>query len=575
MKALTSLLFFLIAALLISYNFIFLKKYECYDFYSIPVLHDGRIKPLGTLIDYEYKSILKKNKKHNFKARSLADLFFKPNFFLSEKIFNIDDINIKNNLGLKNEKLFSSFELFYAFEKNYDLINKLLKVNFKSLNESQKEIVSIYYDIYSIFELAKLMDLVLVNDKIKQKSADLINNKYELVYTVNMEKTDFYKLINKSVIDIKFFSKKDNNWVNINNLFVLKNLSKNVEIDFFNEISKSYFEENIHAWSKKCNDYNKLIYSNISFKNFCLLKLEIIYNNLNLIFNSIIFFSVCFLVNLFFKKSVNLIDLSNKSFFIGFLMLFLDIIFRITLTQKSPVTSLHESIIFVNFIFTLCCLITLLRTDNFRYLLIISLVAIFLSFISLKLTNNNIKPVVAVLNTNFWLIIHVLTISIGYGFCLICGFLSHIYLYRTLNKSINIGNNTLYIYIFYTSLLALCFSFIGTLLGGIWADQSWGRFWGWDPKENGALLIVLWLTLILHAKSSNFISEIIFCVGMVFNLIVLSLAWFGVNLLNVGLHSYGFIENIGLGLIIYISFECLILLFFLFFYKKNVNVKVI
>lgn len=571
MKTYTSLLFFLISIIVISSNFIFLKKDECYDFYSMPVLHDGRIKPLGTLIDYEYKNILKKYNKHESNSRSLADLFFKPNAFLSEKIFNINDINVKNNLGLKNEQLFNSFDIFYAFEKNYDLINKLLKVNVKLLNNSQKEIVNIYYDIYSIFELAKLMDLVLVNDKIKQKSKNIMNNKYELTCTVNMGKTDFYKLINKSEIDIKFFSIKDNNWFDINNFFVLKKLSRNLEIDFLNDISKNYFEENVHIWGKKCNDYNKLIYANLSFKDFCLLKLEIIYNNLNLIFNSIIFFSVCFLLNLLFKKNINLLDLSKKSFLIGVLMLFLDIIFRITLTQKSPVTSLHESIIFVNFIFTLCFL-TLLKTNSF---LIGSFVAVFLSFISLKLTGSNIKPVVAVLNTNFWLIIHVLTISIGYGLCIICGFLSHIYLYKTLNKSIKLGNNTLYIYVFYISLLALCFSFIGTLLGGIWADQSWGRFWGWDPKENGALLIVLWLTLVLHAKSANFISEIIFCVGMVLNLIVLALAWFGVNLLSVGLHSYGFIENIGLGLIIYISFECLILLFFLYFYKKNVNVKVI
>lgn len=569
----TSFLFFLIVSILISLNFIFLKKNECYDFYSIPVLHDGRIKPLGTLIDYEYKNILKKYNKHNHNSRSLADLFFNPSIFLSEKIFNISDINIKNNLGLKNEQMFNSFDLFYAFEKNYDLINKLLKVNFKSLNNSQKDIINMYYDIYSIFELAKLMDLVLVNDKIKQRSNGLIKNKYELVCTVNMEKADFYKLINKSVIDVSFFSQKENNWFDINNFFILKNLSKNIEIDFLNEISKNYFEQNIHLWSKKCNDYNKLIYNNLSLKTYCLLKLEIIYNNLNLIFNSIIFFSMCFLLNFFFKTNVKLFHMSKKSFFFGFLMLFLDIIFRIILTQKSPVTSLHESVIFVNFIFSLCCLIYLLKTDKFKYPLISSSVAIFLSFIALKLTSNNIKPVVAVLNTNFWLIIHVLTISIGYGFCLICGFLSHIYLYRILNKNTN--NNTLYVYIFYISLLALCFSFIGTLLGGIWADQSWGRFWGWDPKENGALLIVLWLTLILHAKSSNFISEVIFCVGMVVNLIVLALAWFGVNLLSVGLHSYGFIENIGLGLIIYISLEFLILLFFLFFYKKNVNVKVI
>src|SRR5208282_4065317 len=68
---------------------------------------------------------------------------------------------------------------------------------------------------------------------------------------------------------------------------------------------------------------------------------------------------------------------------------------------------------------------------------------------------------------------------------------------------------------------AMLLSFVGTILGGIWADQSWGRFWGWDPKENGAVLIVLWNAMILHVRWS----------------------WFGTNMLGIGLHSYGFMNS--------------------------------
>jgi len=53
------------------------------------------------------------------------------------------------------------------------------------------------------------------------------------------------------------------------------------------------------------------------------------------------------------------------------------------------------------------------------------------------------------------------------------------------------------------SFVALFFSALGTILGGIWADQSWGRFWGWDPKENGALLIILWLLWLLLLRSGS------------------------------------------------------------------------
>ena len=81
---------------------------------------------------------------------------------------------------------------------------------------------------------------------------------------------------------------------------------------------------------------------------------------------------------------------------------------------------------------------------------------------------------------------------------------------------------------------------MGTVLGGIWADQSWGRFWGWDPKENGALIIVLWNALILHARMGGLVRERgIMNLAIVGN-IVTAWSWFGVNMLGVGLHSYGF-----------------------------------
>jgi hypothetical protein len=90
--------------------------------------------------------------------------------------------------------------------------------------------------------------------------------------------------------------------------------------------------------------------------------------------------------------------------------------------------------------------------------------------------------------------------------------------------------------------LAPLASFVGTVLGGIWADQSWGRFWGWDPKENGALLIVIWNAMILHARWGGMIRERGMMVMAVFGNIVTSWSWFGTNMLGIGLHSYGFTD---------------------------------
>src|SRR6202035_3640854 len=90
---------------------------------------------------------------------------------------------------------------------------------------------------------------------------------------------------------------------------------------------------------------------------------------------------------------------------------------------------------------------------------------------------------------------------------------------------------------------AMLLSFTGTILGGIWADQSWGRFWGWDPKENGALIIVLWNAIILHARWGGLVRERGLMNLAVFGNIVTSWSWFGVNMLGIGLHSYGFMDG--------------------------------
>ena len=91
---------------------------------------------------------------------------------------------------------------------------------------------------------------------------------------------------------------------------------------------------------------------------------------------------------------------------------------------------------------------------------------------------------------------------------------------------------------------ALFFSFVGTVLGGLWADDSWGRFWGWDPKENGALVIVLWNALILHARWGAMIKDRGLALLAVAGNVTTSWSWFGVNELGIGLHSYGFTEGV-------------------------------
>jgi len=133
-------------------------------------------------------------------------------------------------------------------------------------------------------------------------------------------------------------------------------------------------------------------------------------------------------------------------------------------------------------------------------------------------------------------------VTLGYASTFVAGFLAMIYILRgvftrsldvTLAKSLN---RMIYGIICFATL----FSFVGTVLGGIWADQSWGRFWGWDPKENGALIIVIWNALILHARWGGMVRERGLANLAIVGNIVTSWSWFGVNMLEIGLHSYGF-----------------------------------
>ncbi len=151
----------------------------------------------------------------------------------------------------------------------------------------------------------------------------------------------------------------------------------------------------------------------------------------------------------------------------------------------------------------------------------------------------------AVLDSNFWLTTHVITITIGYSGTYLAGLLAAAWIARRhiLRKPDAADDKAIVSLTYGVIAFSLFFSFIGTVLGGIWADQSWGRFWGWDPKENGALLIVLWNALILHMRWAGFARERGIMMMAVFGNVITSVSWFGVNMLGIGLHSYGFMDS--------------------------------
>jgi ABC-type transport system involved in cytochrome c biogenesis permease subunit len=220
---------------------------------------------------------------------------------------------------------------------------------------------------------------------------------------------------------------------------------------------------------------------------------------------------------------------------------------RVILQGRPPVTNLYSSAVFVGWGAVLLGIV-LERMYRRGFATAVAAASGFASLIvahHLSGDGDTMEMMRAVLDSNFWLATHVITITIGYSGTFLAGALAIGYtLRRHFARRIDpvttkaLGATTYGIICF-----ALFFSFIGTVLGGIWADQSWGRFWGWDPKENGALLIVLWNAIILHARWAGYVREKGIMAMAIFGNIITSLSWFGVNMLGVGLHSYGFMDS--------------------------------
>lgn len=283
------------------------------------------------------------------------------------------------------------------------------------------------------------------------------------------------------------------------------------------------------------------------------LKAELTYNKVNFFRNSIVFYILAFLLLLvsYVFTSKWLGRLSFASLIIGFGLHLAGLLFRIYIMGRPPVSTLYESIIFVGWILVLLSVILEAVRHDTLGLLVGSVAGTALHFIgfSYSAEGDTMKMLVAVLNSNFWLGTHVLTITIGYGVALTAGLVAHVYLLlRLFFPARKRWAREAFKVSYGICLVAVFFTTFGTILGGIWGDQSWGRFWGWDPKENGALLIVLWLLIVIHGRLAGRLKALSFSVALALTPISVALAWFGVNLLQVGLHSYGFDDGVATNL---------------------------
>ncbi|WPJ94364.1 cytochrome c biogenesis protein CcsA [Coraliomargarita algicola] len=177
----------------------------------------------------------------------------------------------------------------------------------------------------------------------------------------------------------------------------------------------------------------------------------------------------------------------------------------------------------------------------------------------LSMSGDTMEMMRAVLDSNFWLATHVTVITFGYSAMFLAGALALVFVaFGVFSRKFNKETaRSLSAMVYGITCFATLFSLVGTILGGIWADQSWGRFWGWDPKENGALMIVVMGAIFLHARWGGICRERGLMSLAICGNIITAWSWFGTNLLGVGLHSYGFTDSGFYWLLAFWSSQCI------------------
>ena len=232
---------------------------------------------------------------------------------------------------------------------------------------------------------------------------------------------------------------------------------------------------------------------------------------------------------------------------ITFIVHTLALVARMYIHGRPMVTNLYSSAIFIGWAGVLMGLIL----ERMNKTGVGNGVAAVSGYVTLIIAHNlagdgdTLAVMQAVLDTNFWLATHVTCITLGYATTFVAGLLGIIYvLAGLLTPWLRRHGETVQRMIYGVICFAILFSFVGTVLGGLWADDSWGRFWGWDPKENGALLVVLWNALVLHARWAKIAKARGVALLAIAGNIIVAWSWFGVNELGIGLHSYGFTEGV-------------------------------
>lgn len=238
---------------------------------------------------------------------------------------------------------------------------------------------------------------------------------------------------------------------------------------------------------------------------------------------------------------------------------------RVLISGRAPITNMYETVLFSGYGALVLAVIVghFKKEKTFLYIgLVYNFLTLMMITFAGSMLSASISPLVPVLRDNFWLSTHVTTIIMSYGALALSWILANTVIFKKFKYDLSKADEK-----YYSDLIYTCLKYgtvmlgAGIILGGVWADYSWGRFWGWDPKETWSLIALCFYMAILHGRHTNWIPNnrfIIFTAGAFMSIMM---AWFGVNyILASGLHSYGFSEGGAIFLFTFFTIQTIILI---------------
>ena len=505
------------------------QSLSAFEIGDIPLQDEGRIKPLDTfarnhlLAFYGKRSI----KELDMGATDwIINLILNPENGRDQKIFNIRNPEVASSLFLDwtNEHKYSFNQITPGLSEQSSMLEMIDQKDASDRTVYEKQLYEISRNILRFEEISYLKALKFIPPSNNSESGEWLSP------------FDFI---------LKGIPANENQEAILNSLqMYLANRLAGNDLEMSSALNR--YEMALSAFqgiNVKVDNLKKETWMN---------RVNLFYISLGLYLLSFIFLSISWMIKPILLNRVAYLLLISGTVIHGY-----GIFLRMQIMERPPVTTLYESVIFVSLIImALSVLLEYFRKDGLGIFVgsVSGSVLHYVGF-SYAADGDTLGMLVAVLNSNFWLATHVTTITIGYGASLMAGCVGHLYLIQEIRGVNSASLKSIFNNLFGITLLALFFTLFGTILGGIWADQSWGRFWGWDPKENGALLIVLWQLMMIHMRLSGLAKPKEFALGMALNNIIVALAWFGVNLLQVGLHSYGFDDGVARNLFMFIGFE--------------------